>query len=174
LIGVVPVQYGIYYSSAFSQYSCYQPPPPTPAPAPYCGVNNYLYYLIECDPVLGVCTGVGVGAHYPAGTTTSDGVCENQNTITLQPCVNPTTGGGGRYSCQIFGGPSPPTEDAFIEWYWAVFYNAAYGKDFITGKFTFCASASYILTQWRANGGSYINPATNFGIPMFNPSNHNV
>jgi hypothetical protein len=166
LINTIPVQYGIYYSSAFSQYSCYQIP--LPPPTNFCGINNYLYYLIECNPNDPVCTGVGRGSHFPAGTITSDGVCEDQNNIELSPCDK------ARYSCQILSGPSPPTEDAFIEWHWAVYYSANYGKDFITGKFTFCASASYIFNIWRANGQSYIVPATGFGIPMFNPSNHNV
>ena len=113
---------------------------------------------------------------HPAAEDTNgdDGVCKSQTNTGFQPCS------AIRYSCQIYSGPTsptgvslPPTEDAFIEWHWAV----SYGTNFITGKFTFCASASYILSRWTAYGGSYLKPSSapfNYGIPMFNPSNHNV
>ena len=79
-----------------------------------------------------------------------------------------------RYSCAIVRGPDNPREDAFIEWFWVIKYDAIYGENYITGKFTFSASASYINSIWKKNGNNYINPSTNYGIPMFNTSNHNV
>jgi hypothetical protein len=83
-----------------------------------------------------------------------------------------------RYSCSIVDGPNPPSEDAFIEWFWVVQYNTvAQEANFITGKFTFCANATYIYNTWRANlsatGNGYSN-VNGYGIPIFNPSNHNV
>jgi len=100
----------------------------------------------------------------------TDGVCQLQTVTGLGFCHK------ARYSCQITGGNLlPPTEDAFIEWYWAIQYtDRSTITHFITGKFTFCASASYIFKTWTANGGTYIHPVTGYGIPMFNPSNHNV
>jgi hypothetical protein len=110
-----------------------------------------------------------VATHVNSVFSPPDGVCQLQTVTDLRQC------GKGRYSCQIFRGPDPPTEDAFIEWFWAIEYSdSASIIHYITGKFTFCASASYIFNTWTNNGGTYINPVNGFGIPIFNPSNHNV
>jgi len=72
--------------------------------------------------------------------------------------------------CAITGGPSDPTEDAYIEWHWYVKYrdpSSDITAAHVTGKFIFVASAAYILSRYnkdRYNGN---------GIGMFNPSNHN-
>jgi hypothetical protein len=140
--------------------------------------------LIECnpDPSIIDCafTANAVGTHYYNGgpgpfPDGPGGTCEIQIITNLIPC------GKARYSCCILDGPGGtqpgfPTEDAFIEWFWAIEYtDNSTITHFITGKFTFCASASFIFNTWRANGNSYINPAGfGYGIPMFNPSNHNV
>jgi hypothetical protein len=164
---------GIYYSSAFSQYSCYQFPPQPILPTNRCGINNYIYKLVECNESAG-CVAAYIATHEDVATVGGDGVCQNQTTTGLQFCDK------RRYSCQIVGGidlNSVPPEDAFIEWFWAIFYSDGSSiSHYITGKFTFCASATYILNTWTANfsatGNGYLNVA-GFGIPMFNPSNHN-
>jgi hypothetical protein len=109
------------------------------------------------------------------GPPPTDGVCQLQTITGLGSCPK------ARYSCQITGGldlNSFPPEDAFIEWYWAIQYSDISSiTHYITGKFTFCATASYIFNRWTANGGTYIPagpPPAGVGIPMFNPSNHNV
>ena len=107
-----------------------------------------------------------VATHFFAGTVTLDGICEEQSVTGLGPC------GERRYYCAIIDGPNPPTEDAFIEWYWAIEYDGFAQKSYITGKFTFCANATFILNTWNANGGAYVTPTN--GIPVFNQSNHNV
>jgi hypothetical protein len=127
--------------------------------------------LIECNPSEGSCVASVVATHDASDIVIpTDGVCQSQTVTDLRQCPK------GRYSCQITGGNNfPPTEDAFIEWYWAIEYSDISSIiHFITGKFTFCASASYIFNTWTNNGGTYINPVTGFGIPIFNPSNHNV
>jgi hypothetical protein len=113
------------------------------------------------------CNSKLVATHFFAGTVTLDGICEEHSVTGLEPC------GKKRYYCAIADGPNPPTEDAFIEWYWAVQYiDVSTITHYITGKFTFCANATFILNTWNANGGTYVT-RTN-GIPMFNQSNHNV
>jgi hypothetical protein len=173
----------VYFSSAFSQYSCSQVPPQTNPPTNLCGINNYRYFLYRCDN--DNCQPLPVGAHIAAFISpspplppTTNGMCQNQD-FDMEFCDK------RRYTCGIVDGPIdpntgqqiPPTEDAFIEWYWTAQYTTISGEQFITGKFTFCASASYILTQWNTNvnltGNGYTN-VTGFGINMFNPSNHNV
>ena len=79
--------------------------------------------------------------------------------------------------CTLVDGPNPPTSDGFIEWYWAVQYNIVGTPTFVTGKLTYMATYDHILTQHTTYGG-YINPAGvgnvgAYGIPLFNPSNHN-
>jgi hypothetical protein len=184
-VGLIPnpphniIQIGIYYSSAFSQYSCYQVPPLPPTTF-FCGVNNYTYNLVQCNPDSSfancVDTASIVGIHYFNGGPAPfpdgpSGTCESQIITGLNFC------GKARYSCCITDGPSPPREDAFIEWYWAIQYTDVSSiTHYITGKFTFCASASHIFNTWTNNGNSYFNPppGIGYGIPMFNPSNHNV
>jgi len=171
--GVGPI-YSIYYSSAFSQYSCYQDPL-LPFPTNFCGINNYRYFLNECDPASGSCTSSVKCIHSDATINPPNGVCQVHGPP--EPACDVLPCDLARYSCSIVDGPNPPTEDAFIEWFWAVQYTAVFGQDFITGKFTFCANSTYIYNTWRANlvatGNGYLN-TVGYGIPMFNPSNHNV
>jgi hypothetical protein len=139
--------------------------------------------LVECnaDPNIPDCTSTASakGVHAlngGSGGGTPDGpggICELQTITGLTFC------GKVRYSCQIVDGPGgtqpgSPREDAFIEWFWAIEYSDSASIHYITGKFTFCASASYIFNTWTNNGGTYVNPVSGYGIPMFNPSNHNV
>ena len=140
--------------------------------------------MVQCnaDPNIGDCSSTAgvVGIHFLNGGASpfpdgGGGTCELQIITGLTFC------GKVRYSCQITDGPGGPTtpgtfptEDAFIEWFWAIEYTDSAGfTHFITGKFTFCASASHIFNTWTNNNSSYFN-ASGYGIPMFNPSNHNV
>ena len=124
--------------------------------------------LIQCDPNLFFgCNTALIADHFMAGFITPDGVCQEQTAINLDYC------GNARYACIIVDGPNTPSEDAFIEWYWAIEYPGLAQRSYITGKFTFCANATYILNTWTANGGGYGGLVVP-GIPMFNQSNHNV
>jgi hypothetical protein len=76
-----------------------------------------------------------------------------------------------RYFCCITGGPTPPTEDAFIEWFYYIETNAA-TSSYVTGKFTFMANKDYIKNVYAANANTYLGPIGT-GIPLFDPSNHN-
>jgi hypothetical protein len=76
--------------------------------------------------------------------------------------------------CTITNGPESPKEDAYIEWHWYARYtdtNLPGGPVVVTGKFIFVASAAYIKSQHDLHG--YAGSSPNFGIGMFNPSNHN-
>ena len=83
-----------------------------------------------------------------------------------------------KFFCAITDGPiNGPTSDAFIEWYWAIQYPAVASLPFITGKLTYVGNYSNILAQYKANGNQWFNTSGigpgQFGIPLFNPSNHN-
>jgi hypothetical protein len=140
--------------------------------------------LVECnaDPTLSPCnaTARGVGVHALNGGSGGGAPDGGGGTCEIQVITGLTFCGKVRYSCQIIDGPGGtqpgfPTEDAFIEWFWSIEYSDAGSIiHYITGKFTFCANATYIFNTWRANGNSYVNPANANAIPMFNPSNHNV
>jgi hypothetical protein len=82
--------------------------------------------------------------------------------------------------CAITGGPTNPTEDAYIEWHWYYLHTIGTIPNvesvYFNGKFTFVASAAYIQSQYALNP---YTPTTSGGISgngigMFNPSNHNA
>jgi hypothetical protein len=85
-----------------------------------------------------------------------------------------------KYFCAITGGFDPNgfnyPQDIYIEWHWATQYNVPTTVTYINGKFIFVATYAHILAQYNANGGGWLSPPGNpgqFGIPLFNPSNHN-
>jgi len=125
-----------------------------------CTINGYEFHLLLCETEY---------CNNPVGNHKADVVCQDQNITGLNNCVR-----RARFNCVIVDGPRNPTEDAFIEWYWASAYNTVVGHQFVTGKFTFMANATWINqvhTLWRG----YTNPRTTHpGIPLFNPSNHNT
>jgi hypothetical protein len=87
----------------------------------------------------------------------------------LEYCDTPAS-----YLCVITGGQAQPNEDAFIEWFYHMELeeiNVALSKSFITGKFTFSASAAYINYWWTLNS-NYTGPF-GVGIPMFVQPSHN-
>jgi hypothetical protein len=97
-------------------------------------------------------------------------VCEQQATP-LDYCNNGTI--FTRYFCCITDGPAPPTEDAFIEWFYYIeTTNSGIAQSWVTGKFTFMANKEYIRNVYSTSGGNYLGP-NGTGIPLFNPSNHN-
>jgi hypothetical protein len=111
------------------------------------------------------CTIPGVATHN-AGQ-----VCQQHTTpvVNLEYCdIGPTS-----YLCVITGGPPSVTEDAFIEWFYFFAVNNV-ATSYMSGKFTFSASAEYIR-QWSGNGSNYTNsPSGNaVGIPMFVQPSHN-
>jgi hypothetical protein len=81
------------------------------------------------------------------------------------------------YYCGISDGPAltsaATTNAAFIEWYYLIEV-ATIATGSVPLKFTWTASGNWIYNNYVANGGAYINPITGVGIPMLNPSNHNV
>jgi hypothetical protein len=78
-----------------------------------------------------------------------------------------------KYICLIVGGPSPVTEDAFIEWYYQIPYGVTAGDLHLTGKMTFSASAAYIKF-WSNDGADYVGASPGgFGVPMFVQPSHN-
>ena len=93
----------------------------------------------------------------------------------IRPCsyLDPGTGNtiNARYMCAITGGPSTPTEDAYIEWHWYTTTTSGSIDYIFNGKFIFVASAAYIASQHTLYGYSGITLGS--GIGMFNPSNHN-
>ena len=74
-----------------------------------------------------------------------------------------------RYYCCIIGGPAPPKDDAFIEWFYYI-ETSNVAQSWVTGKFTFMANKEYIQNTW--NNFGYVGPIGT-GIPLFDPSNHN-
>jgi hypothetical protein len=78
------------------------------------------------------------------------------------------------YLCVITGGVANPQEDAFIEWFYHIEVEQVTGaaRSFITGKFTFSASAAYINHWWKQSS-SYTGPFGPTGIPMFVQPSHN-
>jgi hypothetical protein len=142
----------LYYSIAFSQPS----DAVVPARTTNCDVNNYRFSITQCDSPL-------------TSITTHDAlvVC---NPITGVPKLDycPVQ----RYICLIVAGPSPVTEDAFIEWYYQIPYGVVAGIFHLTGKMTFSASAAYIK-HWSNDGANYVGGPSNFGVPMFVQPSHN-
>jgi len=173
LYGQTAVQTGIYYSSAFTQPSCnvigYPPQ------VGRCSFNEYTYTLFYCDDTNYTSTcGFPVTIHDKAVPVVNPtGNCQTQAIIPVPRCPD------GKFFCAITDGPQPPTSDAFIEWYWASQYNfTGFPPAFVTGKLTYMATYEHIISQYNANGGTYTNPLGpgnigGYGIPLFNPSNHN-
>jgi len=163
----------LYFSYAITTNSCINVA--GTAPAAVCGQNSYLYSLYSCEQVT-----PAIGP-LPAATCptliTSHGigdVCNSPLSNRLQPCS--TTDGlnttDTRYMCTITDGPSGgPTEDAYIEWHWYTIATSGLTQVSFSGKFTFVASAAYILNQHALHGYGGISSPN--GIGMFNPSNHN-
>ena len=136
--------------------------------------------MYECNPFAPIC-GTAIALH-PQASGVGDGVCVSHQygSIPLRFCDE------RRYYCAITGGVDPNTLlgrpiDAHIEWFWATAYDVVGGRQFITGKFTYVASFDHILNQYNANiaagsgSGWFAIPGNpgEFGIPLFNPSNHN-
>jgi hypothetical protein len=128
-----------------------------------CHTNNYTYQLMRCQD----CVVPGVATHN-AGQ-----VCQQQTSpvVLLEYCSAgrvPTS-----YLCVITGGPSPVTEDAFIEWFYYFEVNNT-ATSYMSGKFTFSASAEYIKF-WSHDGVDYTNSpsGSGVGIPMFVQPSHN-
>ena len=113
------------------------------------------------------CISPGVATHN-AGQ-----VCQQHNLIPPAVNLDFCDVGPASYLCVITGGPSPVTEDAFIEWfYFFDVYNPS--TSYMSGKFTFSASAEYIKF-WSSDGGDYTNSpsGSGVGIPMFVQPSHN-
>ena len=92
--------------------------------------------------------------------------------MNLDFCI--AAGTPASYLCVITGGPSPVVEDAFIEWFYFFAVTNVAATSYMSGKFTFSASAEYI-SRWSGNGGDYTNSPSgnNVGIPMFVQPSHN-
>ena len=154
----------LYYSIAFSEPDCRNFSVTT-----ICNTNSYDFALYECGPNVPVQTCPTTFADAIA-THPANSVCNTHALIKLDYCEN---GVGpnlfNRYFCCIIGGPVPPTEDAFIEWFYSIETNTV-AQNWVTGKFTFMANKDYILNVHNTNG--YFGPG-GIGIPLFNPSNHN-
>jgi hypothetical protein len=128
-------------------------------PARSCDTQRYEYTLYACGPSLSCPT--LTGAFHPMTR-----VCHQHSAIGLSDCNT------HRYFCYITNGPPNPDEDAFIEWFWSkTNLVAQYG---IVGKFTWMASKNWIINCHQQNGGVYTGGlAFPYGIPLWNPSNHN-
>ena len=142
----------LYYSIAFSR------PNNAVVPGrPKCEVNSYSYSFQRCDELQTAISG------HSAGT-----VCQP---IIGAPKLNYCA--DSKYMCLIVGGPSPVTEDAFIEWYYQIPYGLVGSNFHLTGKMTFSASAAYIK-YWSSDGTAYAGPSiTGSGVPMFVQPSHN-
>ena len=91
-----------------------------------------------------------------------------QPAVRLDYCNSPAS-----YLCVITAGPQPVQEDAFIEWFYHIPVETVGALSFITGKFTFSASAEYIR-HCSGNGNDYANPnGLGLGVPMFVQPSHN-
>jgi hypothetical protein len=71
-------------------------------------------------------------------------------------------------------GPIGPTDDAFIEWHWYQLLGLAAPFSARFGKFTYMANSTWIKNCYDSNSSSYVGPVYPDGIPLFNPSNHNI
>ncbi len=166
----------LYYSYAITSNSCINVLPVVGN----CGKNIYTYKLYQCSeddskpPPIISC---------PTIIDTHDSVvCKEGGGQVLGFCTNiPDTSPSPfnkRYMCTITSGPTPPKEDAYIEWHWYAKYTdtttpAPHVPVTVTGKFIFVASAAYIKSQYDLrNNYDGVNPS-GIGIGMFNPSNHN-
>jgi hypothetical protein len=152
----------LYYSIAFSEPGCFLSSPV----APTCNTNNYEFALYRCGrDSCPTTTGSAVALHNITN------VCQT-HTIPLDYCTNGIVTAFTRYYCCIINGPTLPTEDAFIEWFYYIeTTNAGLGRSWVNGKFTFMANKDYIKNVYSATN-SYLGPVGT-GIPLFDPSNHN-
>jgi hypothetical protein len=164
------IQIGLYYSIAHTYPSCNI----TTSLPINCTLNAYTYTLYECDEFGGPC-GTVVYIHNQGDTCQQIPYVDNLRYCPVK-----------KYFCAITDGTDPNTllypQDAYIEWHWATQYNVVGARQFNTNKFIFVASYEHILNQYNANvaAGSTGNPwfsggglPGRFGIPLFNPSNHN-
>jgi hypothetical protein len=126
-----------------------------------CHTNDYKYILIDCQ-----------NCNTLVATHLASNVCQQHffpppiAQINLSYYNLPAD-----YLCVIIDGPDP-VNDAFIEWFYHVPITSAATSSFITGKFTFSASAAYIKHWYDAMGGNYNGQLGN-GIPMFVQPSHN-
>jgi hypothetical protein len=98
-----------------------------------------------------------------------NGICVT-HALDLDFCTN------AQYFCFVtafLGVNNPPSESAFIEWYW-VCTGLASNLPEISGKFTWVATSDWLLSAWNKNGGNYVNPGGPYpyGLPLFNTANH--
>ena len=145
-----------------------------------CSDNVYTYTLFECLENGSIGCGQRTLYEHPIGSTCSSYQYGPLDYPTMFYCND------AKYFCAITGGIDPNIlpypHDAYIDWHWATLYNTTGVRQYNNGKFTFVATYQHILEQYNANvnAGSpdpWISPIPNgvgqFGIPMFNPSNHN-
>jgi hypothetical protein len=167
IFGTPYTQLGLYYSIAHTFPSCNITTQPSPLNR--CSYNAYTYTLYECDEAQPSLCGISVENH-PRFLECQQINYGNQLSFCLAK----------KYFCAITDGDDPNLlnypQDAYIEWHWAATYNLVGGRQFNTNKFIFVASYDHILSQYNANGGTWfaaIGAPGQFGIPLFNPSNHN-
>jgi hypothetical protein len=177
LFGSAYIQLGLYHSNAHTFPSCNITTIPTSFGT--CSFNAYQYTLYECDEGPPLSCGQVIEVH-PTGVQCN--IIPYQNDLSFCQFK--------KYFCAITDGFDPNgfayPQDAYIEWHWATTYNVVGARQFNTNKFVFVASYEHILNQYNANvaAGSTGNPwfapggpgtglPGQFGIPLFNPSNHN-
>jgi hypothetical protein len=155
----------LHYSTAFSQPTCVQGASGSP-PQTTCDTNLYAYSLRVCGSTATNCfQGEGFSLHL-AGN-----VCERQLVQELGTCPD------ARYHSFIVGGPTGPTgptHDGFIEWHWYQLIGNPAPLFSRFGKLTYMANSTWIKNCYDLNGGFYVGPVYPAGIPLFNPSNHNI
>jgi hypothetical protein len=149
------------YSIAFSVPSCFHPS------GNRCGANQYDYNLYKC--------GIGnpCGSNSIFLTLHSSGlICNIIQAQDLEFCDD------AQYYCfvaGINGGNTPPTDHAFIEWFY-ICTDLETNKPAISGKFTWVATSDWLLNAWQNNGNSYVGSFGGvpypLGLPLFNTANH--
>ena len=116
-----------------------------------------------------MCQDCDVSSPPPSIATHNTGDVCTQHSTGLEYCETPAS-----YLCVITDGIADPKEDAFIEWFYHIeveHVTVAGAKSFITGKFTFSASAAYINYWWKQSSSYTGRIGT--GIPMFVQPSHN-
>jgi hypothetical protein len=151
----------LHKSTAFSQPTCTA----QGLQSTTCNTNIYAYSLSKCSITPTNCL-------QPEGVALHDKnfICHGQ-VSPLRECLDE------RYHTFIVDGPTGPigpTDDAFIEWHWYQLLGLAAPVSARFGKLTYMANSTWIKKCWDDNSGLYKGIAYPAGIPLFNPSNHNI